>query len=487
MAARKKILFITPPYHCGVVEAAGTWLPLTFVYLAGSAREAGLDAEIYDAMSKRHNFRMIAEQIRRSSPDFVATTAITSTIMDALRILRLAKLINPEIKTIIGGVHPTFCYEEILRFSWDVVDYVCVGEGEAVLRELLLSLNKGPYPDDVRGVTFKRDGQIYFTGRRGFIEDLDELSMAWDLVDWKDYTFFVIPKSRLGAISTSRGCNHDCTFCSQQKFWSRSWRPRKPQRVVEELELLSTRYGVNIVLVTDEFPTRDRDRWEEILDRLIQKRLDMLILMETRVEDIIRDRDILWKYRKAGIIHIYIGVEATNQETLDLIKKDIKVEQGFEAIRLIQDHGMITETSFVLGFPHETKSSIGRTLKLARHYNPDFAHFLAITPWPYADMYREVKDYIKVFDYSKYNLVEPIIKPEKMSLEEVDQAIVECYKKFYMGKLGEIVRMKDEFKRKYLLTSMRLIMNTSFLKKKMGSLGSIPLKVERYLKGLNVI
>lgn len=487
MTARKRILFITPPYHCGVVEAAGTWLPLTFVYLAGSAREAGLDAEIYDAMSKRHNFRMIAEHIRRSRPDFVATTAITSTIMDALKILRLAKLINPEIKTIIGGVHPTYCYEEILRSSWDVVDYVCVGEGEAVLRELLLSLNKGTCPDDVRGVAFKRDGQIFFTGRRNFIEDLDALSMAWDLVEWKDYTFFVIPKSRLGAISTSRGCDHDCTFCSQQKFWNRSWRPRRPQRVVEELELLSTRYGVNIVLVTDEFPTRDRDRWEEILDRLIQKRLDMLILMETRVEDIIRDRDILWKYRRAGIIHIYIGVEATNQETLDLIKKDIKVEQGFEAIRLIQDHGMITETSFVLGFPHETKSSIRRTLKLARHYNPDFAHFLAITPWPYADMYREVKDYIKVFDYSKYNLVEPIIKPEKMSLEEVDQAIVECYKKFYMGKLGEIVRMKDEFKRKYLLTSMRLIMNTSFLKKKMGSLGSIPLKVERYLKGLNVI
>ncbi len=107
--------------------------------------------------------------------------------------------------------------------------------------------------------------------------------------------------------------------------------------------------------------------------------------METRAEDIVRDKDILWKYRKAGVIHIYIGVEATDQETLDLIKKDVNVKIGLEAIRLIQEHGMITETSFLLGFPHETKLSVAKTLKLSKVYNPDFAHYLALAPWPYAE------------------------------------------------------------------------------------------------------
>lgn len=487
MSRRKKILFITPPYHCGVVEAAGIWLPLTFVYLGGVAREAGFDVEIYDAMSKRHDFKKIYQHIRESNPDVVATTAITSTINDALKILRIAKQVNKEVKTIIGGVHPTFCYREILEFSGDIVDYVCIGEGEPVLRDLLKAFKEDLDPEGIKGIAFKKDENILYTGRRPLLDNLDELPCAWDLLDWKDYTFFVIPKSRLGAISTSRGCNHDCTFCSQQKFWNQMWRGRSPENVVNELELVSKHFGVNVVLITDEFPTKDRARWEEILDRIIQKRMDIYILMETRVEDIIRDRDILTKYRKAGIIHIYIGVEATNQETLDLIKKDIKVEQGYEAIRLIHEHGMISETSFVLGFPTETKSSVKRTLRLAQHYNPDFAHFLAITPWPYADMYKEVRDYIKVFDYSKYNLIEPIIEPKHMSLEEVDRAIVDCYKRFYMGKLKEILCMKDEFKRKYMLTSMRLIMNTSFLKKKMSSLGRIPRDVEKYLKKINIL
>jgi ligand-binding SRPBCC domain-containing protein len=221
-----------------------------------------------------------------------------------------------------------------------------------------------------------------------------------------------------------------------------------------------------------------------MLDLLIEKDLGIYLLMETRAEDIVRDRDILWKYKKAGIVHIYIGVEATDQETLDLIKKDVNVEIGMEAIRLIHEHDMITETSFLLGFPHETKKSASKTLKLSKIYNPDFAHYLALAPWPYAEMYKELKPYIKVFDYRKYNLIDPVIKPENMSLKAVDWAIIDSYRSFYMGKLKEILTMKDDFKKRYLLVSMKLIMNSSFIVDKLGSLGTIPPQVEALLEKL---
>ncbi len=77
-------------------------------------------------------------------------------------------------------------------------------------------------------------------------------------------------------------------------------------------------------------------------------------------------------------------LEKIDFETLYLIKKDVKVEIGVEVIRLIHEHGMITETSFILGFPHETKKSIQRTLKLSKIYNPDFAHRLVIAHRSYA-------------------------------------------------------------------------------------------------------
>ncbi len=132
---------------------------------------------------------------------------------------------------------------------------------------------------------------------------------------------------------------------------------------------------------------------------------------------------------------------------------------------------MLSETSFVLGFPEETEESVRRTLKASRYFNPDMAHFLAITPWPYSDLYHEVKDHIAVTDYARYNLIEPIIEPDAMTLREIDEAIIRCYRDFYMPKMAAFRKFPDAFRRDYMLSSMKLIMTSSFIVEKMGRLG----------------
>lgn len=475
-----RFLFITPPFHAGVVEVAGRWVPLYFVYLAGALRAAGHEALIYDAMTKDVGYGEIEQKIRETRPDVVATTAITCTSPDAIKVMELAKAIDPKITTMCGGVHASFMYEEMFGLS-SAIDFIVIGEGEQTIVELADAISGGKDLAGVKGIAYKKDGAIVRTAPRPFMENLDRLPTAWDALDWEDYKYFIIPGSRLGAIATSRGCDKDCTFCSQRKFWEGKWRARSPQDLIREVEELYSVYGVNVILLTDDYPTPDRARWESFLDLLIEKSLPVSFLMETRAGDIIRDKDILWKYKKARIIHIYVGTEATEQEALNYIKKDLKIEESKEALKLLRDWGIITETSFILGFPDDTFQSIGRTLEIAKVFNPDFAHFLAIAPWPYSDIYEELKPFVAVKDYTKYNLIDPIIKPKAMSLEDVDMAIVNCYRDFYMNKFMEMMGEEDEFKREYLMKSMKLMMSNSFIKKKLGMLGEMPQEIKDIL------
>lgn len=482
-ADKKKILFVTPPYHCGVVEVAGVWPPLGFLYLGAQAEKAGWSAEIYDAMSLRHSFDDIKKQLAKKDFDVLATSAITPTYPDASLLCQKAKEVKPDCTTLMGGVHPTFCYKEILSTHNSGIDYIIKGEGEKPLYQFLKNFDSINKRHKTPNLIYKDDNNIVTNPSLPFVENLDDLESAWHLLNWEDYTYFVIPHSRLGAVSTSRGCCHECTFCSQQKFWKKSWRGRSPKAVADEIKYLNKTYGINVFLFTDEYPTYEKDRWEEILDRVIALQLDIYILIETRVEDIVRDKDILSKYRKAGVIHVYVGAEATDQETLDKINKEISVEQSKEAIELIAEYGMISETSFVLGFPEETKESIEKTFRIAKEFNPDFAHFLAITPWPYSDLYQEMKDKIETHDYRLYNLIEPIIKPDNMTRDEVDLAIIDCYRRFYMPKMINFLKDSDPFRRNYLVTSTKLIMKSSFLIKKFARLGINPKSMMKSIIG----
>ncbi len=462
----KRILFIVPPYRCWGVQIIGTWPPLQLAYLGTVAEKAGWEARIFDAMNEERGFEDIRAEIERYAPDVVmafdylpVTGAIaTASVPAALRALSLAKAVDDRIITMMGGPLPTFMYERLLTDPQNRLDYVLRGEMEATLEELLGVLERGGDVGTVQGIAFVRDGSAIATPARPHIEDLDTLHPAWHLLDWDIYHYNIEPKGRLASVLTSRGCMMSCSFCSHRQFWRGTWRGRSPEGAVAEIRELVEGYGVEFVTMIDPYPTCDRERWERILDLLIESGSPAKILMETRVEDIIRDADILHKYREAGVVHLYLGLEASTDEILATLDKGTDMEMNKRALDLAREHDIATEASFMIGYVTETWDSVERTIEVAIALDPDIAVFPVLTPMPFTPLYEQVKDRVRVTDWSQYNLATPIIEPYEMTLHEVNEALARCYMRFYTHKAKQVIALPDGFKRRYMMSTFKEMM-----------------------------
>ena len=117
----------------------------------------------------------------------------------------------------------------------------------------------------------------------------------------------------------------------------------------------------------------------------------MKLLMETRVEDVIRDAAILPKYRDAGVIHLYLGAEGSTDEMLVTLNKGTTVGQNKRAVDLARDHDIMTEASFMIGGPTETWKSIEGTIAESIRVNPDIAVFPVLTPMPFTPIHAAVQ------------------------------------------------------------------------------------------------
>jgi anaerobic magnesium-protoporphyrin IX monomethyl ester cyclase len=416
-------------------------------------------------MNKGHGFADVRAELERERPDVVVTfdflpvtgAIATATVPAALETLRIAKELDPRVVTILGGPHPTFMYQEILGNPAYRADWILRGEAEETLPELLAALPSSD-PAQVEGIAYRRAGGIHATPLRAHIPDLNVIRPAWHRLDWKDYHYNIEPFGRMAAMLTSRGCMMGCSFCSHRQFWRGDWRGRDPKNVVAEMRELVDGHQVEFITLIDPYPTCDRARWEKLLDLVIAEKLGVRLLMETRVEDVIRDEDLLPKYRAAGVIHLYLGAEGSTNDMLVSLGKGTTVDLNKRAVDLAREHDIMTEASFMIGSPTETWKSIDATIQEALRVNPDIAVFPVLTPMPFTPIYQQFKDRVRVTDWSKYNLATPIVEPYEMSLEDVTVALAQCYMRFYARKMPEVLALPDGFKRRYMLSAFQAMM-----------------------------
>ncbi|MEI7747453.1 MAG: magnesium-protoporphyrin IX monomethyl ester anaerobic oxidative cyclase [Chlorobiaceae bacterium] len=463
-----KILMVQPNYHSGGAEIAGNWTPSWVAYIGGALKQAGFDqVKFVDAMADDIPDDQIEEIIRKNMPDVVMTTNITPSIFKAQAIMKLAKKVNPKIRTIMGGIHSTFMYPQVLSEAPET-DYVVRGEGEEVTVNLIREIAAGTDRQnrgEITGIAYiDDDGKVFATAAHPVIEDLDTLTPDWSLYDWDKYIYTPL-NCRLAVPNFARGCPFTCTFCSQWQFWRR-YRARSPKLFVDEIEVLVKQHKVGFFILADEEPTINKQKFVSLCQELIDRKLDVTWGINTRVTDIMRDADLLPFFRKAGLVHVSLGTEAASQMNLNRFRKETTIEENKLAIKLLQKNGIVAEAQFVMGLEHETPETIEETYQLCKDWDPDMANWTIYTPWPFSDLFKELGDRVEVRDYSKYNFVTPIIKPDNMEREDVLKLVLKSYARFYARKtFFGYPWIKDPYVRKYMLGCLKAFAQTTITKR----------------------
>ncbi|UWX57352.1 magnesium-protoporphyrin IX monomethyl ester anaerobic oxidative cyclase [Chlorobaculum sp. MV4-Y] len=463
-----KILMIQPNYHSGGAEIAGNWTPSWVAYIGGALKQAGFNqVKFVDAMADDLPDETIEEIIRKNQPDVVMTTNITPSIFKAQDIMKIAKKVNKNIRTIMGGIHSTFMYPQVLTEAPET-DYVVRGEGEEVTVNLMKAIAAGNDKEtrgDITGIAYiDEKGEVFATAAHPVIEDLDTLSPDWSLYDWDKYIYTPL-NCRLAVPNFARGCPFTCTFCSQWQFWRR-YRARSPKNFVDEIEILVKKYNVGFFILADEEPTINKQKFVSLCQELIDRKLDVTWGINTRVTDIMRDEDLLPFYRKAGLVHVSLGTEAASQMNLNRFRKETTIEENKYAIKLLQKNGIVAEAQFVMGLEHETPETIEETYQLCKDWDPDMANWTIYTPWPFSDLFKELGDRVEVRDYSRYNFVSPIIKPDNMEREDVLKGVLKSYGRFYARKtFFSYPWIKDPYVRKYMLGCLKAFAQTTLTKR----------------------
>lgn len=255
-------------------------------------------------------------------------------------------------KIMVGGPHTSIGYKEIPEY----VDHIVIGEGEISV------------PEIVRGDVNDR----IVVGKK--VQELDSLPMpSWEEFiylpyNWKHDWFPTYP---LYTFNTSRGCPFNCTFCSVNSIWGKTYRYMSAKRVVNDIEFMIKHYGAKGIYFREDHFTLNKNRTIEFCELILKKDIKIDWFCETRVDQL-DDFEYQKLMANAGCKVFYIGVETGSPKMLEFYKKGETRDQFIRAFEIARKVDIKTYASFVVGFPTEIEEDRLLTDDLIKKIKPDF-------------------------------------------------------------------------------------------------------------------
>jgi len=368
---------------------------------AGFIRKNGFNVGILDANAENLTPEETAEEIKRRNPKLVNIvvygqhpSASTQLMTGVGELCRKIKLLEPQRKIILTGLHPSALPEKTLKE--EECDFVCEGEGFYTLLGLAKQLSLNFIP----GLWWKEDNKIKHTQRAGNVQNLtEELSeVAWDLLPMEKYKAHnwqcldnLEDRKFYASLSTSLGCPFNCSFCSIKATFGGERRIRawNPEWVVKQIDTLVNKYHVKVIKIIDELFVFNPEHFIAIADKLIERNYNLNIWAYARVDVTKRlGTDMLKKLRKAGFKWLCFGFEAANDAVLGDVSKGQYKEEDMVLVReMCKEANINVLGNFMVGLPEDDFDSMQQTLNLAIRMNCEFVNIYSTIAWPGSLLY----------------------------------------------------------------------------------------------------
>lgn len=397
-----KILLVNSPIR---LSAKPNCIPYGLAVIAEVLRISGHEVEIYDINALRHDPEQVVSNLGKKSWDLVGVSGLITTLAYQLWIIGVLKRLNPMAAVVSGGGLATTHHR--LLFENSPLDIAVLGEGEVTMMELVEALSSHGTPANVKGLVFRRGDDIFCTDPRENIHDLDALPFpAWDLLPmdvylenpiWGDvannssgFRKDIRIRKSMNIIS-SRGCPFSCHYC-YHLFGKSSYRFRSARNIINEMEILVEKYGVDFIGFVDDNMMASEKRLREFCKLLKEKPWSVFWGCHGRVSS--AHPEILHLMADAGCVWIGYGIESGSQAILDAMNKKTTVEQSREAIVETRKAGIFPNTTFIFGYPGESVETIRETIEFKKSLDINSGSFFA-TPYPGTALYESVKHLIR--------------------------------------------------------------------------------------------
>ena len=307
--------------------------------------------------------RVQAGSVRYLAISIMPGPQLKSTVRD----LRIIKKACPGLIVIVGGYFPLI-HTRVCARDPDI-DYVIAGPGEEAFKALVIALETGEPLRDIRGLAYWREDRLIRTAPASPANPEYLPEYPYHKLNMEEYIVPTFLGTRTLNHHSSFGCPFSCNFCGVVKLAHGKWFAQSGERLGALVQYMADNWKVNALEFHDNNFFVSEKRVESFCDQLVKRRLNIQWWGEGRVDTMLDFKEKTWmKMRKAGLKMVFLGAESGDDAALAMMNKGGSLSSGstLQLAKIMKDHGIIPEFSFILGNPPKPLENITQTIQFIR-------------------------------------------------------------------------------------------------------------------------